>query len=145
MRGAAGASAEEAIMKYMIMMYGTQQDYDAMSGKPGASQEWTPEKLEEMHTYMHTYHQKLVESGELVATHGLTAPVHARRVHLANRVPVVTDGPYAETQEVLVGYTIVECSTVDRAIEIAAGLVNPDAPGEYVDIRPVMEGIEDLD
>jgi hypothetical protein len=57
---------------------------------------------------------------------------------------VVTDGPYPETQEVLAGFTIVECASYDRATEIAAGLVNPDSPGEYVDIRPVAEGVEEL-
>jgi len=66
-------------------------------------------------------------------------------VRLSNGAPVVTDGPYPETQEVLAGFTIVECASYDRATEIAAGLVNPDAEGEYVDIRPVVEGFEDLD
>jgi len=45
---------------------------------------------------------------------------------------------------VLAGYTIVECASFDRATEIAAGLVNPDAAGEYVDIRPILDGVEDL-
>jgi hypothetical protein len=105
----------------------------------------TPEELAAMHDYMGTYHQKLVDSGEFVDARGLTAPVHARRVHRRDGVPVVTDGPYPETQEVLAGYTIVECDSFDRATEIAAGLVNPDAEGEYVDVRPVLEGFEDLD
>jgi hypothetical protein len=58
---------------------------------------------------------------------------------------VVTDGPYPETQEVLAGYTIVECESFDRATQIAAGLVNPDAPGEYVDVRPILDSVADLD
>jgi hypothetical protein len=98
-----------------------------------------------MYEYMQTYHQKLEESGELVDAHGLTAPVRARRVQLQNRVPVVTDGPYPETQEVLAGYTIVECDSFDRAVEIASGLINPDADGEYVDVRPVIESVAELD
>ena len=51
--------------------------------------------------------------------------MHARRVQLQNGVPVVTDGPYPETQEVLAGYTIVECASFDRATEIAARLRQP--------------------
>ena len=98
-----------------------------------------------MHEYMGNYNQKLVDSGEFVDARGLSAPVHARRVQLENRVPVVTDGPYPETQEVLAGYTIVECASYDRASEIAAGFINPDNPGEYVDIRPVIDSHEDLD
>ena len=139
-------------MKYMIMLYGSQQDYDVLSGKPvdepsdttAGKPAMAPEDVAAMHQYMEDFHRKLVESGEFVDARGLTAPVHARRVQLRGGVPVVTDGPYPETQEVLAGYTIVECDGFDRATEIAAGLVNPDADGEYVDVRPVLDGIEDL-
>ncbi|HZN72600.1 MAG TPA: YciI family protein [Micromonosporaceae bacterium] len=131
-------------MKYMIMLYGSQQDYDVLSGKPTDKPPMSAEDVAKMHAYMGSYHQKLIDSGEFVDARGLSAPVHARRIQLENRVPVVTDGPYPETQEVLAGYTIVECESYDRATEIAAGLINPDAPGEYVDIRPVIDGIEDL-
>jgi hypothetical protein len=132
-------------MKYMIMLYGSQQDYDVLAGKPTDKPAMSPEDVQSMYEYMQTYHQKLEESGELVDARGLTAPVHARRVQLQNRVPVVTDGPYPETQEVLAGYTIVECDSFDRAIEIASGLINPDADGEYVDVRPVIESVAELD
>jgi hypothetical protein len=144
-------------MKYMIMLFGSQQDYDALSGKPSGTPPMSPEQIAAMHSHMGTLHQRLSDSGELVDAHGLTAPVHARRVMLAHRadpasgdatptpVPVVTDGPYAETQEVLAGYTIVECASIDRALRIAAEFINPDAPDEYVDVRPILDGIEDLD
>lgn len=133
-------------MKYMIMLYGSQRDYDAMAGKPSPeTPTMSAEQVAAMHAHMEALHQRLAESGELVEANGLSAPVHARRVRLNNRVPVVTDGPYPETQEVLAGYTIVDCASIDRAIEIAAQFVNPDVPGEYVDVRPVAEGIEDLD
>ena len=131
-------------MKYMILLYGSQQDYDVLAGKPTDKPAMTGEEIAAMYAYMGSYHQKLIDSGEFVDARGLSAPVHARRIQLENRVPVVTDGPYPETQEVLAGYTIVECESYDRATEIAAGLINPDAPGEYVDIRPVIDGIEDL-
>lgn len=133
-------------MKYMILLYGTQQDYEAMAGRPSSdAPAMSPEDMAAMHEYMAAYHQKLADSGELVDAQGLTAPAHARRITLHNRLPVVTDGPYAETQEVLAGYTIVECASFDRATEIAAGLVNPDAEGEYCDVRPVLDGVEDLE
>jgi hypothetical protein len=131
-------------MKYMIMLYGSQQDYDVLAGRATDKPAMTPDEVAAMHKYMGEYHEKLAESGELVGGNGLTAPVYARRVQLENRVPVVTDGPYPETQEVLAGFTIVECESYDRATEIAAGLINPDAPGDYIDIRPIADGIEDL-
>jgi len=84
-----------------------------------------------------------------VETRGLTAPVHARRIQLQNGVPVVTDGPYAEAQEVLAGYWIIECESFDRATEIAAGISKSPGP-EYasdavIDVRPIAEGRDELD
>ncbi|WP_020576728.1 YciI family protein [Actinopolymorpha alba] len=132
-------------MKYMILLYGSQRDYDVLAGRPTDKPAMSPEEVAAMHDYMGSYHQKLVESGELVGGDGLTAPVHARRVQLRGGVPVVTDGPYAETQEVLAGFTIVECESFDRATEIAAGFVNPNAEGEYVDVRPIAGGRDELE
>ncbi len=132
-------------MKYMIMLYGSQQDFDVMAGRPTGKPPMSAEQLAAMHAHMSSVYEKLVASGELVDAQGLVAPAHTRRVRLDGGVPVVTDGPYPETQEVLAGYTIVDCASLDRAIEIAAQYVNPDSPGEYVDVRPIAEGVEDLD
>jgi hypothetical protein len=129
----------------MILLYGSQQDYDVLGGRPTSKPAMSAEQVAAMHAHMESVHNKLVESGELVDARGLTAPVHARRVQLQQGVPVVTDGPYPETQEVLAGYTIVECASFDRATEIAARFVNPDADGEYVDVRPVLESVADLE
>jgi hypothetical protein len=131
-------------VKYMILLYGSQQDYDVLAGKPTDKPAMSAEDVAAMHAYMESFHKDLDESGELVDARGLAAPVHARRVQLQNGVPVVTDGPYPETQEVLAGYTIVECESFDRATELAARLVNPDAEGEYVDVRPILDSVAEL-
>ena len=138
-------------MKYMIMMCGSQRDYDMMSGKETDSPAWSPDDIAALHEFMGKWNNDLVESGEFVDARGLTAPVHARRIQVRDGVPVVTDGPYAETQEVLAGYTIVECESFDRATEIAARLAYTPHPEHatlshdwYVDVRPVAEGFEDL-
>lgn len=133
-------------MKYMIMMAGSQQDYDRLSGKADGA--LSGEEAAGLYEFMTEWNRGLVESGEFVEARGLTAPVHARRITLRAGVPVVTDGPYAETQEVLAGYTIVECAGFDRATEIAVRLAA--APGNsgdtwYVDVRPILEGAGDLD
>jgi hypothetical protein len=132
-------------MKYMILLCGSQQDYDVLGGKPTDRPAMSAEDVAAMHALMESIHKDLVESGELVDAQGLTAPVHARRVQLQNGVPVVTDGPYPETQEVLAGYTILECESFDRATEIAARFVNPDADEAYVDVRPILDGIGELE
>jgi hypothetical protein len=132
-------------MKYMILLYGSQQDYDVLSGKPSPKPAMTPDEVAAMHAHMEAIHKDLTDSGELVDGQGLSAPVHARRVQLRDGAPVVTDGPYPETMEVLAGYTIVDCASFDRAAEIASRFVNPANPDEYVDVRPVIDSIEELD
>ena len=137
-------------MKYMILVYGSQQNYDAMAGKSAEHPELTPEDFAPMYAFMQSFNNELAESGELVDTRGLDAPVHTRRVQLRDGVPFVTDGPYAETQEVLAGYWVVECDSFDRATEIAARLSQCPSPGgifdgEVADVRPIDDSSADLE
>lgn len=137
-------------MKYMIMLYGAQRDYDLMSGKATGYPDVKPEDFGPMYAFMGQWNQELAESGELVDAQGLAAPVLTRRLQLKDGVPVVTDGPYAETEEVLAGYTIVECESMDRATEIAGRITKcpypANAPGELiVDIRPIIESSAELE
>jgi hypothetical protein len=137
-------------VKYMILTYASQQDYDGMAGRPTGKPAWSPEELGAMGAFMEKFNKDLEESGELVETRGLAAPVHARRVRLQSGVPVVTDGPYAETQEVLAGYWIVECDSFDRATEIAARLGKIPGPAhvaetEFVDVRPIAGSLAELE
>ena len=136
-------------MKFMISTYATQTDYDAMGGKPGADAEWSPEAFAAMGAFMEAFNRELDASGELVETRGLDAPVHTRRIQLKAGLPVVTDGPYAETQEVLAGYWIVDCASFDRATEIAAKLSTIPGPESvqeraYADVRPIVESRDEL-
>ena len=124
-------------MNYLILMYGSQRDFDLMTAAP-------PEDFAPMHEFMESFTKDLVDSGELVDTRGLDAPVHTRRVSQRNGVPVVTDGPYAETQEVLAGYWVVDCESFDRATRIAGRLAACPSPGGvfadgYCDVRPILD------
>jgi hypothetical protein len=134
----------------MIMMFGSQQDFDMFSGAGDTA--WKPDELAALGEFMGKWNNDLVKSGEFVDGQGLSAPVHARRLQLRDGVPVATDGPYAETQEVLAGYTIVDCASFDRATEIAAQLAKTPHPASaeltsewYVDIRPIVAGLSDLE
>ncbi len=136
-------------MKFMISTYATQADYDAMAGKASANTEWSPDDFAAMGSFMESFNRELDESGELVETRGLDAPVHSRRIQLKAGLPVVTDGPYAETAEVLAGYWIVECASFDRATEIAAKLSTIPGPESvqaraYADVRPIVESRDEL-
>jgi len=136
-------------MKYMILINASQQDYDAMTGRPSDRPGWTPDDFAALGAFMESFNQDLAESGELVDTRGLTAPAHARRIRLQEGVPVVTDGPYAEAEEVLAGYWIVDCDSFDRATQIASRLT--DAPGPehlraraFADVRPLAGSRDEL-
>ncbi len=137
-------------MKYMILINASQQDYDAMTGRPSNSGPgWTPDDFAALGAFMESFNRDLAESGELVDTRGLSAPAHARRIRLQEGVPVVTDRPYAEAEEVLAGYWIVECDSFDRATQIASRLT--DAPGPehlrsraFADVRPLAESRDEL-
>jgi hypothetical protein len=138
-------------MKYMILVYASQQDYDALAGNPAPGKPvWSPADFAAMGGFMEKFTSDLAKSGELVDTGGLTAPVHARRLQTRDGVPVVTDGPYAETEEVLAGYWIVECESFDRATEIAARLAQTPSPAgvaetAYADVRPLADSRDELE
>jgi hypothetical protein len=137
-------------VKYMILTYASQRDYDAMAGRPIEEPVWSAEDFAAMAEFMEAFNKDLADSGELVETRALAAPVLTRRLQLQRGVPVVTDGPYAETQEVLAGYWIVECDSFDRATELAARLASCPAPDQVTatavaDVRPIADSRADLE
>jgi hypothetical protein len=138
------SAEEETDVKYMILTYASQQDYAEMAGEENGGPAWSGEELAAMGAFMASFTEELEGTGELVETRGLAAPVHTRRLQLRAGVPVVTDGPYAEAQEVLAGYWVVECESFDRATEIAARLASCPAPPHVAetavaDVRPIDE------
>ncbi len=131
-------------MKYMILVFASQQQYQEMVGQPSAHPAWTREDWAALREFMQAFNQELLDSGELLETRGLSAPVHARRIRFKEGAPVVTDGPYAEAEEVLAGYWVVECASFDRATQIASRLASCPGPEHvraraYADVRPVDE------
>jgi hypothetical protein len=73
--------------------------------------------------------------GIWVAGDQLAPPRRARSVRVRDGKPIVTDGPFAETKEVVGGFDIIECSSLDEAVEIAAG--HPAADGGIIEVRPL--------
>jgi hypothetical protein len=80
--------------------------------------------------------RELTESGEWIGGAGLAPPATSKTVRVRGGVPVVTDGPFARSEEQLAGYVLVECETPERAVEIAARW--PDTRYRAVEVRPVM-------
>jgi hypothetical protein len=80
---------------------------------------------------------QLAASGELVASEGLADLSEAKRVSVREGRTLTTDGPFAEVKEYLAGFYLVECDSVEQAVELAARV--PDAAFGEVEVRPVNE------
>ncbi|MCM2576098.1 YciI family protein [Streptomyces meridianus] len=130
-------------MKYMMMIYAKQADYDAMSGTPTDGRPaWSEADVKAMFAHMESLNNDLAESGEWVDGQGLSEPAQARLITTGpDGAPVVTDGPYGETKEVLAGYWLLDCESIERVTEIAGRVLacpGPEgAPAYPVVVRPV--------
>ncbi|WP_406197380.1 MULTISPECIES: YciI family protein [unclassified Streptomyces] len=137
-------------MKYLVMVQGTQADYEAMQGKGSAgSVAWTQEDVQAMYAFMGALNNDLAESGEMVDGQGLTAPAKGRHVTLGDDgKAVITDGPYSETKELLAGYWVLDCPSLERVTEIAERVLQcpqpAGAPVYPVVIRPIDDGSGDV-
>ena len=118
-------------MRYMLMMNAPRGtgDYQITS--------WAPEDLRAHLDFMHRLNQELTESGELLGAEGLTPPGQAKLVRAGKDGVPVTDGPFPESKEFLVGYWIVEVDRPERAYEIAAKASTAPGPGGEPLILPI--------
>ncbi|HET8552379.1 MAG TPA: YciI family protein [Gammaproteobacteria bacterium] len=86
---------------------------------------------------MMKYNDELKNAGVLLALDGLHPPSMGARVSFAGGKPVVTDGPFPETKEVLGGYWIIDVNSRQEAIDWARRC--PALDNEIIEIRQVME------
>ncbi|MGW6737670.1 YciI family protein [Streptomyces sp. NPDC055013] len=137
-------------MKYLVMVQGTQADYEAMQGKGSEnSVAWSQEDIQAMYSFMQALNDDLAESGEMVDGQGLTEPAKGRHVTLGDDgKAVITDGPYSETKELLAGYWVLDCASMERVTEIAERVLQcpqpAGAPVYPVVIRPIDDGSGDV-
>lgn len=126
-------------MKFMLL-----QAYGGVKADVGPMSEWTPEEIEAHIAYQRELNDELSERGELVDAQALTAPEMAKFVvHDGAGAPVVTDGPFAESKELLAGYRMVDVESLERALEIAAKGSAAPGPGgvpieQEIEVREVM-------
>jgi hypothetical protein len=81
--------------------------------------------------------EQLAASGELIVTEALADDSLAKRVSMREGQRITSDGPFAESKELLAGFYLIECESEERAIEVAEAL--PEAPVGEIEVRPVME------
>src|SRR3954466_4812124 len=126
-------------MKYMLLM-----NYAPIPGVPPVT-EWAPEDVKAHMGHMDEIQKELTANGEFVDGQGLAGPDAAKIVkHDGVGAPVVTDGPFPESKELLAGYWLVDVESEQRAIEIAAKTSAAPGPGgramaKEIQVRPVMD------
>jgi hypothetical protein len=86
---------------------------------------------------MMKYNEALQQAGVLITLDGLHPPSMGARVSFASGKPVVTDGPFTESKEVLGGYWMIDVKSREEAIAWAAKC--PASENEIIEIRQVQE------
>ncbi|MEV6900577.1 YciI family protein [Amycolatopsis sp. NPDC051372] len=102
--------------------------------------QWTPEEVTAHMQYLRDFAAKLESTGEFVDSQALSQEGTWVRSGGEGRPPV-TDGPFAETKDLIAGWVIIDVETHERAIELAGELsASPGAGGkptqEWLEVRP---------
>ncbi|MFE1145746.1 YciI family protein [Streptomyces albidoflavus] len=103
---------------------------------------WTPEEITAHIGYMNDFAERLRQSGEFVDAQAL-APEGAWVRYGGEGRPPVTDGPFAETKDLIAGWMVIDVDSYDRAVELAGELsAAPGAGGEpiheWLELRPFL-------
>ncbi|MEU6106882.1 YciI family protein [Streptomyces albidoflavus] len=103
---------------------------------------WKPEEITAHIGFMNDFAERLRESGEFVDAQAL-APEGAWVQYGGEGRPPVTDGPFAETKDLIAGWMVIDVDSYDRAVELAGELsAAPGAGGEpiheWLELRPFL-------
>ena len=127
-------------MKYLMLKHYRGGPDPAVAFTP--MDRWTPEEVDAHIRYMSDFATRLQETGEFVDSQALSQEGTFVRFDGEGRPPV-TDGPFAETKDLIAGWMIIDVDTWERAMELAAELsAAPGAGGEpiheWLEVRPFL-------
>lgn len=117
-------------MLYAILCYDSEEAVCA----------WSREHQAGVMSRLHAVSDRLAAQGRLGPVAQLMPTTAATTIRKSGE-PVVLDGPFAETKEQLLGFFIVECESLEQAIETAKELARANASGGSYEIRPVSNFI----
>jgi hypothetical protein len=84
---------------------------------------------------MATYHEALAEAGALLDASGLQPSSKGWRIRYSGETRTVVDGPFAETKELIAGYTIINVKSREEAMEWSKRFPNPAGEGKEAEIE----------
>jgi hypothetical protein len=116
-------------MRFMILVKATEESESGVMPDP--------EKMTQMFTEMGKFNEELVNAGVMVAGEGLLPSSKGARVLFSGEKRTVTDGPFAETKELVAGYWIWELDSMDEAIEWVKRCPNPMMGESEIEIRQI--------
>jgi hypothetical protein len=114
-------------MRFMVMVKATQ---DSEQGAMPS---------EEMLAAMGRYNEELAKAGVMLAGEGLHPSSRGARVQFSGASRAVVDGPFAETKELVAGYWIFQCKSLDECVEWVKRCPNPMPGDSEIEIRQVFE------
>jgi hypothetical protein len=117
-------------MRVMVLVKATTE-----SENESSPAEWRDEMFEQMGKY----NEELVKAGIMLAADGLKPTKFAKRIHFNGTRRTVTDGPFAETKELVAGFWIWQVRSMEEAIEWAKRCPNPMSGPSDLEIRPLYE------
>jgi hypothetical protein len=126
-------------MRFMLL-----QNYGEVESNCAPMTEWAPGDIKAHIEFQQALNEELIQLGELVDGQGLAGPELAKFVVWDGvSAPVITDGPFPESKELLAGYRLVDVDTVERAIEIAARASAAPGPSgvpirQPIEVRAVL-------
>ena len=114
-------------MKYVCLVYGEEKDLYAM----------TPERMAKLDADSMAHDRSLDQQGKLIIAQALQSVKTSKTVRRRQGKRLITDGPFAETKEQLLGFVMIEAATLDEALEIAGEI--PLAEIGTIEVRAVYD------
>ena len=114
-------------MKYVLLVYGEEKDLFALS----------PERGAKLDADSLAYDRELDQQGKLIIAQALQPVRASKSLRRREGRRLVTDGPFAETKEQLLGFVMVEAADLDEALAIAEGI--PLAELGTIEVRAIYD------
>ena len=113
--------------RFMVMVKATKESEDGQMPS------------QELLAAMGKYNEELVKAGVMLEGEGLAPSSKGARVRFSGTDRAVVDGPFAETKELIAGYWLWQCKSLDEAVEWAKRCPNPMEEDSEIEIRQVFE------